>query len=249
MPRPAITNGRKNVARARNCAGQSIRAVEIARSLVAGEGPPGCARHHARCDDSPRARRPHGCVVTPRRGLHRPAPAPFPMWQLGDRARSPAPFLPLAPGASSRRLPSRRLLWTSPDQTRARHLPSRNRYGAARIHAPAPTHEGNIDRVTRSRILDERLERLRPPAKARETSTRFPRPAPDRPDRPDRSIRSERSKPSFPERSPGRPSPRPPRPRPRRRNRVDGVERPPRVRGTPARQPRTPRRTSAHRDG
>lgn len=111
---------------------------EFARSRVAGEGPPRSAPAITRDSTPPRAHVDHTDALT-HPGEVPAAPPPPLSLRLAEAAprlepRAPAPSLPRASGASSRRLPSRRLLWTFPDRTRARHLPSRNRYGAgARI--------------------------------------------------------------------------------------------------------------------
>ena len=72
MPRPAITNGRKNVARARNCAGQSIRAVRNRALAGRGEGPRG-VRPPSRA-----MRRLPTRTSTTRMRCHTPARSPSP---------------------------------------------------------------------------------------------------------------------------------------------------------------------------
>ena len=109
---------------------------QFARSRVAGR-PPRSAPAVTRDSTPPRAHVDHTDALTHPGEVSAAPPPPLSLCLAESptlEPRAPALFLPRASGASSRRLSSRRLLRTFPDRARARHLPSRNRYGAgARI--------------------------------------------------------------------------------------------------------------------
>ena len=220
QPRPAITNGR-NLRRSRTKLRGAVHLGGQKKcSLVAGRVLRG-ARHHRAMRRLPRSRRPHGCVVTPRR-VSMPRPRPFP--HVAARRLSPEPgtlpstsaWCPLAVSRldafSGRHLTKPALATCPSKQIRRRRANPTRQHPHTRATLTASRARG-FGRAARETPTARKGPRDIHPFPA--TRTRPTRPT-------HRSIRPERSKPSFPERSPGRPHPDP-RPRPRRRNRMDGV--------------------------